>query len=209
MIEVLIVMASGCVFGLAGGFTPGPTTTVVVAQTIRFGFLDGLKVAIAPLLTDAPIITLSVLLVGQLARFEPVLGIISLLGAAFLIYLAVESLRVRGVEIADENVQPRSIRKGFIANLLNPHPYLFWFVIGAPTLLKAWTVSVLAAVVFIVGLYVCLVGSKILIAWLVARSRGFLQSRGYVYVNRLLGVALVVFALLFIRDGLRFLASPE
>ena len=91
-----------------------------------------------------------------------------------------------------------------MANLLNPHPYLFWFVIGAPTLLKAWTASVLAAVLFILGLYVCLVGSKILIAWLVARSRGFLKSRGYVYVNRLLGVALVVFAILFTRDGLRF-----
>jgi hypothetical protein len=59
-------------------------------------------------------------------------------------------------------------------------------------------------VLFIIGLYVCLVGSKILIAWLVARSRGFLKSRGYVYVNRLLGAALAVFALLFVRDGLRF-----
>ena len=77
----------------------------------------------------------------------------------------------------DESVQPRSMRKGLMANLLNPHPYLFWFVIGAPTLLKAWTTSLLAAVLFLIGLYVCLVGSKILIAWLVARSRRFLQSR--------------------------------
>lgn len=67
-----------------------------------------------------------------------------------------------------------------------------------------WTVGITAAALFLIGLYVCLVGSKILIAWLVARSRGFLKSRGYVYVNRLLGVALVVFALLFVRDGLRF-----
>jgi threonine/homoserine/homoserine lactone efflux protein len=90
-----------------------------------------------------------------------------------------------------------------MANLLNPHPYLFCFGIGASTLLKAWMDSVPASVLFIIGLYVCLVGSKILIAWLVARSRGFLRSRGYVYVNRLLGVALVVFALMFVRDGLR------
>lgn len=204
MLIELTLFAQGCVFGLAAGCTPGPTTAVVVAQTVRFGFLDGLKTAIAPLLTDAPIIILSVLLVGQLARFEPVLGIITLLGAAFLIYLAVESLSVRGVEIADENVEPRSIRKGFVTNLLNPHPYMFWFVIGAPTLLKAWGQGVPAAVLFITGLYVCLIGAKILIAWLVARSRGFLMSRGYVYVNRLLGVALIVFAILFTRDGLRF-----
>ena len=66
-------------------------------------------------------------------------------------------------------------------------------------------ISVLETVLFIIGPYVCLVGSKILIAWLVARSRGFTQSRGYVYANRLLGVALVVFAVLFMRDGVRFL----
>jgi threonine/homoserine/homoserine lactone efflux protein len=209
MLDEFALLASGCVFGLAGGFTPGPTTALVVSQSIRFGLREGLKVAIAPLLTDAPIIALSVLLVGQLVKFESALGIITLLGAAFLIYLAVESFRVRGVEFTGETLQPRSIRKGFMANLLNPHPYLFWFVIGAPTLLKAWTVSVVAAVLFIIGLYVCLVGSKILIAWLVARSRGFLQSRGYLYVNRLLGLALAVFALLFIRDALRFLAGTD
>lgn len=202
-----MLFAQGCILGLAGGFTPGPTTAVVVSQTVRHGFLDGLKVAIAPLLTDAPIIALSVLLIGQLASFEPLLGVITLLGAAFLIYLAIESFRVRGIESADDNTPPRSIRRGFVANLLNPHPYLFWFVIGAPTLLRTWTASPLAVVLFMIGLYVCLVGSKVLIAWLVARSRGFLKSRAYIYVNRLLGLALVVFALLFVRNGLRFLVG--
>ena len=121
--QALTFLAAGCIFGLAGGFSPGPTTTVVVSQTLRFGFLDGIKVAIAPALTDAPIILVAVLLVGQLTRFEPILGIISIFGAVFLLYLAYESFRVRGIEIDDTEVEPRSIRKGFMANLLNPHPY--------------------------------------------------------------------------------------
>ena len=203
--EALLFLVSGCVFGLAGGFTPGPTTALIVSQTVRFGLRDGIKIAIAPLLTDAPIIVAAIVLVGRLARFEPVLGVITLLGAAFLFYLAVESIRIRGVEVAGQEVEPHSIRKGFMVNLLNPHPYLFWFVIGAPTLLKAAKESVLAAVLFVVGLYVCLIGAKILVACLVARSRSFLKSRGYVYVNRLLGIALAVFAFLFLRDGLAFL----
>lgn len=148
---------------------------------------------------------ISVLLIGQLTQFEPILGIISLLGAVFLIYLAVESFRVQGVEIRDENVEPKSIRKGFMANLLNPHPYMFWFIIGAPTLLRAWSTSVLAAVLFIVGLYACLIGAKVVVAVLVGRSRIFLKSRGYIFINRLLGLALAAFAVLFLRDGLRFL----
>ena len=207
--EALPFLMSGSVFGLAGGFSPGPTTTVVVSQTLRFGVLDGMKVAISPALTDAPIILVAVLLIGQLARFEPVLGIISLLGAAFLLYLAFENFRVRGIEIDEAHVEPRSVSKGFVANLLNPHPYLFWFVIGAPKLVEAADTSWMTAVAFIAGLYVCLIGAKILVAFLVGRSRAFLKSRGYVYVNRILGAVLAGFSIFFFRDGMRFLGfSP-
>jgi threonine/homoserine/homoserine lactone efflux protein len=205
--EVLLSLAAGCVFGLAAGFTPGPTTTLLIAQTLRFGRWDGIKVALAPLLTDAPIIAASLVLLSELARIEPVLGGITLLGAAFLTYLAVESFRVSGIKMGDETVTPHSLRKGFLVNLLNPHPYLFWFVVGAPTLLRAADQSVLAAALFVAGLYACLVGTKILIAVLVARSRSFLSNRAYVNVNRVLGVALAVFALLFLRDGLRTLGG--
>ncbi|MHC5111955.1 MAG: LysE family translocator, partial [Planctomycetota bacterium] len=185
MIDVFTFLVAGCVFGVAGGFSPGPTTTLVVSQTLRFGVLDGMKVAIAPALTDAPIILVSVLLVGQLQRFQPVLGVITLLGASFLFYLAYESLRVSGIEI-DETavVEPRSISKGFMANLLNPHPYLFWFVIGAPKLIEAHQIGWTTAVAFMAGLYSCLIGAKILVAYLVGRSRTFLKSRGYIFVNR-------------------------
>ena len=181
-----------------------PCHTSAAAST-SFGVLEGIKVAIAPALTDAPIILVAVLLMGQLAKFEAVLGIISLLGAAFLLYLAFESFRVRGIEIDETKIEPRSISKGFMANLLNPHPYLFWFVVGAPKLVEAAEISQITAVAFIAGLYTCLIGVKILVAFLVGRSRAFLKSRGYVYVNRILGAVLAGFAVLFLRDGLRFL----
>lgn len=203
--EPLTFFVAGSVFGLAGGFSPGPTTTLVVAQTLRFGVLDGIKVAVAPALTDAPIILVSVLLVGQLAGFERVLGIISLLGGAFLLYLAVESFRVRGLEIDESRVDPRSISRGFMVNLLNPHPYLFWFVIGAPKLIEAARVGWVTAAAFIAGLYVCLIGAKILVAFLVGRSRSFLKSRGYLYVNWILGAVLAGFSIFFLRDGMRYL----
>ena len=92
-----------------------------------------------------------------------------------------------------------------MANLLNPHPYLFWFVIGAPKLIEAAQVNWMTAAAFISGLYVCLIGAKILVALLVGRSRAFLKSRGYVYVNRILGAVLACFSIFFLRDGIRLL----
>ncbi len=41
------------------------------------------------------------------------------------------------------------------------------------------------------------------VAVLVGRSRAFLTSRGYVYVNRALGALLLLFAVSFLRDGMR------
>jgi len=72
-------------------------------------------------------------------------------------------------------------------------------------LIEAAEISWTTAAAFLAGLYVCLIGAKILVAVLVGRSRTFLKSRGYLYVNRILGAVLAVFSIFFLRDGVRFL----
>jgi threonine/homoserine/homoserine lactone efflux protein len=87
-------------------------------------------------------------------------------------------------------------------NFLNPHPYLFWVMVGAPTTVRAMAASPLAAAAFIGSFYLLLVGSKILLAWAVGRSRGYLADRPYRIIIRVLGALLMLLALLLIRDGL-------
>ncbi len=52
--EALIVTAA--FLGLSGGLTPGPLLTLVVSETLKYGTQAGIKVSLAPLLTDTPII---------------------------------------------------------------------------------------------------------------------------------------------------------
>jgi threonine/homoserine/homoserine lactone efflux protein len=194
--------ATGAVFGLAGGLTPGPLTTLVISQTLRYDRGEGFRVAVTPLLTDAPIVAATILLLSRIEA-GPVLGTIALLGAGFLAYLAIESFRVGPLTASADAVPPRSLWKGFWANLLNPHPYVFWMTLGAPTVVKAAQVHALAPVLFVVTHYTCLVGSKLLIALIVERGRSLL-GRGYVWTIRLLGVALLVLGVLFLRDGIGY-----
>jgi threonine/homoserine/homoserine lactone efflux protein len=201
--DSLPFMLTGIVFGLAGGLTPGPLTTLVISQTLRYDAREGIRVAVTPLLTDAPIVALTILLLSRIAA-APVLAVIAVLGAAFLGYLAFESFRVGPLSVEAEAEPPRSLWKGFWANLLNPHPYVFWMTLGAPTVVKAARVDGLAPVLFVVCHYTGLVGSKMLLALLVERGRGLL-GRAYVLTIRLLGVALLVFGVLFLRDGLGYL----
>ncbi len=51
----------GLGLGLAAGVSPGPLLTLVVSSTLARGFGAGLRVALAPVLTDAPIIVLAIL----------------------------------------------------------------------------------------------------------------------------------------------------
>jgi threonine/homoserine/homoserine lactone efflux protein len=192
---------SGVVFGLSGGLTPGPLLTLVISETLKHDIKEGIKVSIAPLLTDLPIVLITLLVLSRLSSMLPVLGVVSLLGCAFLTYLGFESITFRGVDIELEQVKPHSVKKGVITNFLNPNPYMFWFTIGAPLVLKALKIDLFAASLFILGFYVFLVGSKVLVAIVVGKSRFFLKSRNYVYTIRFLGVILLVFAVLFLRDG--------
>ncbi len=198
-----IFWLSGIVFGLSAGFAPGPLMTVLVAETLKHGRKEGFKVAIAPLLTDLPIVLFTLLILSRLPDMQIVLGIISLLGAGFLFYLGYENITFTGLELNVENIKPQSLKKGIITNFLNPHPYVFWFSIGAPTILKAAAFSITAPILYVFFFYICLVGAKMLMAVLTEGSRRFLKSQTYIQLNRILGILLLLFAFLFLGEAMK------
>ncbi|MCX9013779.1 MAG: hypothetical protein OIN89_03135 [Candidatus Methanoperedens sp.] len=55
MIETLTFLVSGMIFGLTSGISPGPLLTLVISETLKNGSSGGMKVAVAPLITDIPI----------------------------------------------------------------------------------------------------------------------------------------------------------
>ena len=202
---MITVLASGVLLGFSAGLAPGPMLALVLAQSIRHGPREGCKVALTPLITDAPIIAITLALAARLAELRPLLGIVSLAGASFVLYLAWEGLAPAGMETVALAERPRSFFKGIVTNLLNPHPWVFWLTVGAAILAKAVALSWGHAAVFLAGFYVLLVGSKLAVALLAGRSRDLLNGRSYCLVTRALGVMLALFALLLFREGLKLL----
>jgi threonine/homoserine/homoserine lactone efflux protein len=204
-----IFLTAGIVLGLSAGFTPGPLNTLVISQALQHGAKEGMKVALAPFITDSPMILLSVFALVQLRNFHTALGLISIFGGLFLVYLAWLSFKTTKVDLDIKETAPRSLGKGTIANLLNPSAWLFWISVGATNVVEAWTRSPLTAVGFLAGFYVCLVGSKMSLAVMAATSKRFLTGKAYGYVMRTLGLLLLIFAFLLFRDGLGFLHMTE
>ncbi|MDH3715001.1 MAG: LysE family transporter [Gammaproteobacteria bacterium] len=194
-------IASAVLLGASGGLSPGPLLMLLIAETLRHGLRAGLMVSIAPLLSDMPIVILSFIVLAQLADMRLVMGGISFAGALLLFYLGLGNLHYREMPERPQATPGRSLRKAVMINFLNPNPYLFWLLLGAPTVIDAWQRSVGEALTFICLFYVLLVGSKMLTALAVFRSRALLQGRAYLWTVRGLGALLVAYAATFAYDG--------
>lgn len=195
----------GAVLGLAAGCSPGPLLALVISETLRHNVRSGIKVALAPVVTDLPIILFTFFILSKVSDSRTILGVISLIGGLFVLSMAVENSRIKGIDMRVSSDAPRSLMKGVLANALSPHPYLFWLSVGAPLLNKAMSTSPTAPIAFLGGFYALLLGSKVLLAILAGRSKAVLQGTAYRSIMRLLGLLLGFLALLLFRDGLALL----
>ena len=205
MATALEFLVAGLLLGLAQGLSPGPLITLIFSETLKYGKKEGIKIAVSPLVTDSLIVLLVLLVLSSFAQYNLVLGVISLLGAGYLIYLGIENLRANMERFEVDVAEKGAFKRGIIANLLSPHPYLFWLSIGGPKILEGLSIQVSASALFIIGLYASLVGSKIAVALLVDKSRTFVNSKYYAYIIQALGIVLIIFALLFVIDGLKLM----
>jgi threonine/homoserine/homoserine lactone efflux protein len=203
--ETSSIFTTGIVLGLSAGLSPGPLMTLVIAETLKQGMAAGVRIAVAPLITDVPIIAGSLLLLATFAHAMVFVGSVALLGGLFIAWLGYENIRFNGAVTGPSPPGASQLRTGIIANLLNPNPYVFWLTVGGPLLLKAGRTGAVAPAFFLVLFYGCLVGSKIGVAAVVGRSRHFLQSTAYIWIIRSLGILLMAFAGFFFKEGLRYL----
>jgi len=202
---VISVLVTGILLGLAAGLAPGPLSTLVITETLQQNVKAGVKVALAPLITDLPIILISVFVLTKIANSNTVLGWISIAGALFVFFIGYKTLTTKEIEIDIGASDSQSLIKGMLANVLSPNPYLFWISVGSPIMTRALKINTLSAVLFLLGFYVCLVGSKVGLAWLAGKSKSIAVGKKYIYTMRFLGLVLGILAIMLLVDGLELL----
>ena len=202
---MLSFLTTGIILGFSAGIAPGPLLALVISETLQHDARAGVKIALAPIITDLPIIIVTLFILARLSRFHHVLGVISIIGAFFILYLGIVNIKTKDVQVDISTSTPRSLQKGILVNALSPHPYLFWFSVGGPTTIKAMGLGLAPTLSFIVSFYLLLVGSKILLAILVGRSRSFLLGNKYIFTMRVLGLILIILAGFLFQDGLQLI----
>lgn len=226
MDHLLAFFLTGAALGLAAALTPGPLQLLILAQTMAHGPREGSKVALAPLLTDFPVMLACLLALTRVDDLRWLMAGISLVGGLIVVRFGWGCLTCGPLDAAvpadpadspgataptgvsrpdcpSRSLSAGSVRKGVAVNALNPKMILFWATVGAPTLLAALAHGWLPAVGYLAAFYLCLVGVSMALAWLSGRFTVFLSGHGYVWVMRGLGVALWAVAVGLIWDGVK------
>jgi threonine/homoserine/homoserine lactone efflux protein len=203
--SIWFYLSLGLVLGFASAVSPGPLITLLAAETLRHGPKAGLLISVVPVITDLPIIVLSLLVVSRFAGLQQAMGVLALCGAGFLVYLAYENLTTRESRgaVPMQPLDAGPLRKGLGVNILNPHAYLFWFIVGAPLVLTAWRQGLWPTVAFFLSFYVLLIGCNLVFVLILSTTRRYIQGPAYLWTLRLLGLCLLVFAALFVKKGLQ------
>ena len=199
----LTYFLQGAALGFTAAISPGPFQTYLISETLAGGWRRGMPVTLAPLITDLPIILLSLFVLNQLP--ENFLNIISLAGGLFVLYLA---WRIWGswrqgtdnLKRSDSS-SARSLTRGAIANLLTPGPYLFWALVSGPILLSALRQSIAAGAAFVLGFYGVMILSLAAIVMIFHQTRRL--GPRVVHILLLFSIfVLVIFGLILIRQGI-------
>ena len=197
------LVSAALIMGLGEGIKPGPLNTLVITETLQHDWRAGTKVAISPLITDAPIITISAWMWSQATSLSGVEAIMYLAGAAFLTCLGIDGFRSASptFENLESSQEEHSLRRGVITNLLNPNPWMFWTLAGAPFMVAAWNQSPWMPFAYVIPFLSMLIGVKILIAVTFHRSKDWMSDGGLLWAIRVSSLALLALAALFVLQG--------
>jgi threonine/homoserine/homoserine lactone efflux protein len=165
-----------------------------------------MRIAIAPLFSDAIIIGLSLTLVAQLPNVG--IQILGVIGAIVVAFFGVETLLSARKALppmsADEVIHRKHLDRypvllqGALINLLNPAPWIFWVTAGSTLLVNFWRENPASAVGFLITFYLMLIGVKVVLVVALAATRHRMSTKTYRSILVGSGVLLLVAAVILL-----------
>jgi len=152
---VFAYILQGFFLGFPAAASPGPLQAFYLSQTMRSGWKKTLPAALAPLVSDGPIILLVLVILTRTPDYF--LRGLQIAGGLFILYLAygafVQFRRQEQAQPLAPDAGRQGLMKAVVTNLLNPNPYIFWGVVAGPILIDAWRKSALYGLGFMAGFY--------------------------------------------------------
>ncbi len=156
---MIVYLLQGAGLGFMGASQPGPFQAFIISQTLQLGWRRSLRAALAPLLSDGPIIVLVLLVLHQVPEFLQ--RSLFIAGGLFLLLLAWRAWDNWRLQPRDDatggTISDRTLLKATAMNFLSPGPYIYWSLVAGPIFLTGWREDPVNGIAFITGFYLAMV----------------------------------------------------
>jgi len=200
MIQELII---AFMLGLIGGMIPGPVITAVFTEILQSGYSGSLRIILIALVTETLVAVISLLLMESLQLHEGFFRILSLAGAALLIWIAVSIFRVRSLDTGQQ--VHFSTPKILLMILTNGVLWTYWITVCIPKAILLGEKMHMGAYLFMGLVQLGWLTSTLILAFLFARFRKILSGpRVFPVLFKIFAGAFIYFAADMVYQSIRY-----
>ena len=207
------------VISLSGALSPGPLTTVAIAEGSRRGKWSGWWLSVGHGLVEGVYVAIIALILwlGREALLEQplVAGLIALIGGGFLAWMGwgmiLAAWQYR-LTLTGEAAEPASfglIPTGILFSLSNPYWWIWWALITPLYIRQSMAWGVLGITILFLVHWSTDVGWLTGLAWLTGSGHSLIKPNLYRWIIIICGLALLFFGIWFMVVGGRFLWMGE
>jgi threonine/homoserine/homoserine lactone efflux protein len=207
------------VISLSGALSPGPLTTVAIAEGSRRGKWSGWWLSVGHGLVEGVYVAIIALILwlGREALLEQpiVAGLIALIGGGFLAWMgwgmALAAWQQK-LTLTGESTEPARfglIPTGIFFSLSNPYWWIWWALITPLYIRQSMAWGVLGILILFLVHWSTDVGWLTGLAWLTGSGHSLIKPNHYRWIIIVCGLALLFFGIWFMVVGGRFLWTGE
>lgn len=191
---------NGVILGLIVAFLIGPVFFLIINTSLHRGFKFAAQVATGVMLSDALFIFIAyfgssiVLVINKHKEAVGIIASVIILCFGLATLFKRQSIPAAAIQV-NEKVSGAwlFIAKGFMLNSMNPSVLFFWIgVSGTVGLKENYTTSHL--MIFFGVILAVVFGTDLLKAYVAQRIKQFVTAGFLIWLNRITGVALIIFA---------------
>jgi len=206
---MISLFINGILLGLLVAVSLGPAFFAIIQTGINRGFKYGIYMAMGISISDISLVTISYLIGAALFDDPEKKVYIGLIGGIILIIFGSvswakkpEILKRRRYNTDNPPKDPRPIGyalRGFFMNIANPFLFFFWF--GALGYVGKESIHgdmLKNTIIFFSGTFMTIFLTDILKSFVGGKIKGFLKPRKEIILNKIVGLALVIFGIVLI-----------
>ena len=198
----------GILLGLLVAISLGPAFFAIIQTGINKSFKHGVFMAVGITISDIILVAISYLIGAKLFDDPQNKVYVGLIGGIILIIFGSVSWAKKPDILKRRNVNYQAptdvplflyIFRGFFLNIVNPFLFFFWFgALGYVGKDAAEGEMLKSTIIFFSGTFLMIFAGDILKSYIGGKIKGFLRPRKEIILNKIVGIALVIFGVVLI-----------